>query len=120
MGLPFTQLSDFYFAATRIALEFPGTARTKARSSGEGVLHELHVRHLPVMYLAKDGEWTCDGLAELCRRVGKSAENGHVLVLSKSCFRDKRVDAPVLGNIMKCLTDCVYAPARSAPRHNLV
>src|SRR5580698_11610364 len=120
MGLPFTQLSDFYFAATRIALEFPGTARTKARSSGEGVLHELHVRHLPVIHLAKDGEWSRDSFAALCRCVGKPAKNSHVFVLTENCFRNEGVHAPVLGNIVKRLADCIYSTAGSAPRHNPV
>jgi hypothetical protein len=112
--------SDFYLAATRIALELPGPARTETRRCGEGVLHELHVRHLPVMHLAKDGEWSRDRLAELCRRVGEPAKDGHVLVLPDNCFRAKEVDVPVLGNIVKRLADCIYAAAGPAPRHNLV
>lgn len=45
--------SDFNFATVRIALEFPGSRRTKAGAGGEGVFHELHVGDIPSRTLQK-------------------------------------------------------------------
>jgi hypothetical protein len=57
--------SDFHFPAARIALEFPHAAGTETRRCGKGVFHKLHVGHLFIVHLAKDGEWGRDFLVKL-------------------------------------------------------
>jgi hypothetical protein len=76
-----------HLIALGIALELPFATGAEAGSGTKRILHELHVSHLAIFYLAKDREGRSNRFAQFCRCVGETSEDSDIFAFAQRRFR---------------------------------